>query len=80
MRSMSTKRNRLTLLEVLLCGLDELQSSELEAALFEPRDDLADEVALDAVGLVTRQLDEKLKIQHADLDHDVGAFINRHGE
>jgi len=65
---------------VLLCGLDELKSNELEAALFESRDDLADEIALDAVGLVTRQLDEILKIQRPDLDHDVGAFIDRHGE
>ena len=47
----------LTLLEMLLCGLDELESNELETALFESRDDLADEVALDAVGLVTRQFD-----------------------
>jgi hypothetical protein len=48
---------------VLLCGLDELKSDELEAALFETCDDLADEVALDAVGLVTRQLNKNLRIQ-----------------
>jgi hypothetical protein len=40
-----------TLLEVLLSGLDELEGSELEAALLEPGDDLADEVALNAVRL-----------------------------
>jgi hypothetical protein len=47
-----THINWLTLFEVLLCGLDELKSNELETSLLESRDDLADEVALDTVGLV----------------------------
>jgi hypothetical protein len=43
-----------TLLEVLLGGLDELEGNELEAAFLEPGDDLADEVALNAVRLQTK--------------------------
>jgi hypothetical protein len=38
------------LLEVLLRGGGELEGDELEAALLEAGDDLADEAALDAVG------------------------------
>lgn len=38
------------LLEVLLGGSSELEGDELEAALLEAGDDLADEAALDAVG------------------------------
>ena len=40
-----------TLLEVLGRGVDELERDELEAALLEAVDDVADEPALDAVGL-----------------------------
>ncbi len=40
-----------TLLEVLLGGVDELEGDQLEAALLEAGDDLADEVALNAVRL-----------------------------
>lgn len=40
-----------TLLEVLGGSVDELQGNELEAALLEPADDVADKTALDAVGL-----------------------------
>lgn len=40
-----------TLLEVLFGGMNELQGSELEAALFESADDVADESTLDTVGL-----------------------------
>ena len=41
----------LTLLEVLGGSVDELQSGELEAALLEAADDVADDATLDAVGL-----------------------------
>lgn len=40
------------LLEVSLGGLGDLEGDELEAALLEAADDLADESALDAVGPV----------------------------
>jgi len=36
---------------VLGSGVNELEGNELEAALLEPGDDLADEAALNAVGL-----------------------------
>lgn len=42
---------RHTLLEVLLGGVDELEGDQLVAALLEAGDDLADEVALNAVRL-----------------------------
>jgi hypothetical protein len=41
----------LTPLEVLGGCMDELESDELEAALLEAADDVADKTALDAVGL-----------------------------
>ncbi len=42
----------LTLLEVLGRGVNELESDELEATLLETADDVPDETALDAVGLL----------------------------
>ena len=45
---------RHTLLEVLGGSVDELESNELEAALLETADDVANEPALDAVGLQRR--------------------------
>jgi hypothetical protein len=42
----------LTLLEVLGCSVDELESDDFEAALLEAADDVSDETALDAVGLM----------------------------
>ena len=42
---------RHTFLEVLLGGVDELEGDQLETALLEAGDDLADEVALNAVRL-----------------------------
>ena len=45
------KNTKRTLLEVLGRGVDELERDELEAALLEAVDDVADEPALDAVGL-----------------------------
>jgi hypothetical protein len=36
---------------VLLGGLNELEGGQLETALFEPGDDLSNEVALDAIRL-----------------------------
>lgn len=50
-----TGRDGRTLLEVGLGGLDELEGDELEAALLEPSDDLADEVALNAVRLQAKK-------------------------
>ena len=44
----------LTLLEVLGGGVNELERDELEAALLEAADDVADEAALDAVRLQGR--------------------------
>ena len=41
----------LTLLEVLRGSVDELEGNELEATLLEAADDVADESALDTVGL-----------------------------
>ena len=40
-----------TLLEVLGGSVDELERGELEAALLEAGDDVADDATLDAVGL-----------------------------
>ena len=45
---------RRTLLEVLGGGVNELERDELEAALLEAADDVADEATLDAVGLQGR--------------------------
>ena len=45
---------RRTLLEVLGGGVNELERDELEAALLEAADDVADEATLDAVGLEGR--------------------------
>jgi hypothetical protein len=45
------KHNDLTFLEVLDGRMDELESDQLEAALFEPSDDLSQQPTLDAVGL-----------------------------
>jgi hypothetical protein len=42
---------RLTLLKVLLGGMDKLESNELKATILEAGDDLADESTLDTVGL-----------------------------
>jgi hypothetical protein len=42
----------LTLLEVLGRSVNELEGDELEATLLETADDVSDETALDAVGLL----------------------------
>ena len=47
----SVMSRALTLLKVLGGGVDELHGDELEAALLKPADDVADESALDTVGL-----------------------------
>ena len=56
-RTLRNGKTRLihTVLEVLLGGLDELEGDELVAALLEPGDDLADEVALNAVRLQSKK-------------------------
>ena len=46
--------DELTLLEVLLAGVDELERDELVAALLEAGNDVANEAALDAVRLFKR--------------------------
>jgi hypothetical protein len=43
----------LTLLKVLLVRVDELEGSQLEATSLKPRDDVANDAALDTVGLST---------------------------
>ena len=43
---------RLTLLEVLGRSVNELEGDELEATLLETADDVSDETAVDAVGLL----------------------------
>lgn len=69
-----------TLLEVLLGGVDELEGDQLEAALLEAGDDLADEVALNAVRLVGAVSAGRSRHRSgADLDHDVGALGDGHG-
>jgi len=50
------------LLKVLWGCVNEFEGDQLEATFFESTDDLADKRALHAVGL----------------DHDVGAFVDRH--
>jgi hypothetical protein len=45
-------RDGLTLLEVIGRGVDEFESDELETALLKAGDDVSDETALDAVGLI----------------------------
>jgi len=52
------------LLEVLWSCLNELERDQLEAALFKSTDDLSDEGTMDTIRL----------------DHDVGAFLDRHVE
>jgi hypothetical protein len=47
----------LTLLEVLGGGVDKLQGNKLEAALLEASNDVADETALDTVGLLLLRCD-----------------------
>jgi hypothetical protein len=44
-------RKKRTIPEVFFSSVDELQSDELEAALFETVDDVANEPSLDTVGL-----------------------------
>ena len=70
-----------TLLEVLRGSVDKLHSNELEATLLEAADDVADETALDAVGLscnVVSTVGGNAWGNAAHLDHDVGALLDRH--
>lgn len=53
----ASERYGLTLLEVLGGGVDELQGNKLEAALLKAGNDVADEAALDAVGLLLLRCD-----------------------
>ena len=52
---------RRTLLEVLRGSVDKLHSNELEATLLEAANDVADEAALDTVGL---QKMERVRAEH----------------
>ena len=45
-------RYRLTFLKVLAVGVDELQGNQLEPTLLEASNNVTDETALDAVGLM----------------------------
>ena len=76
---------RLTLLEVVGGGVDELQGNKLEAALLEAGNDVSDETALDAVGLLLSRCDRTSFINNTaingsregpHLDHDVRAFVS----
>ena len=61
--------------------MDELEGNELEATLLEAADDVADETALDAVGLVGAEVEHDVQNDEqstAHLDHDVGALLDRH--
>ena len=61
--------------------MDELEGNELEATLLEAADDVADETALDAVGLscnVVNTVGENAWGNVAHLDHNVGALLDRH--
>ena len=53
------ERKKSTLLEVVGSSLDELQSEELEATLFESADDIANESPLDTVGLERERRDDQ---------------------
>ena len=74
-----------TLFEVFRGGMDELKSDELEATLLESADDVADDSALDTVGLkhvgymgVRIHWRTRRRVS-AYLDHDIGTFGDRHG-
>jgi len=55
-------QDQLTLLEVFLRGLDDLEGNDLVSALLEAADDLSDESTLDTVGLENEQ-ENKIKFQ-----------------
>ena len=55
-------QDQLTLLEVFLRGLDDLEGNDLVSALLEVADDLSDESTLDTVGLENEQ-ENKIKFQ-----------------
>ena len=62
-------------------SVNELQSDELEAALLETRDDVADEATLDAVRLkrkANKRPATRAYNESAYLDHDVSALLDRH--
>jgi len=54
---------RLTLLEVLLSGGNQLQGNELEATVLKALDDPANEPALDAIGLQSGTISRASSIQ-----------------
>lgn len=62
-------------------SMDELEGDEFVAALLESGDDLADETALNAVRLENTgvNVDAESWGTRLNLDHDVGALVNRHG-
>ena len=45
-------KTSLTFLEMFFSGLDEFESSQLESTLLKSLDDLSDQIALNAIGLV----------------------------
>jgi len=55
-------QDQLTLLEVFLRGLDDLEGNDLVSALLKAADDLSDESTLDTVGLENEQ-ENKIKFQ-----------------
>lgn len=75
---------------MLAVGVDELQGDQLEPALLEAPNDVSDETALDAVGLMIAMRPDRcgintvhggraIKVRGSHLDHDVRAFvIGRH--
>lgn len=71
--------------------MDELESNELEAARLKAGDDVSNEPALDTVGLYNTKwtialrsvfvydaMEQWAKRKSTNLDHDVGAFLDRH--
>jgi hypothetical protein len=69
----------LTLFKMLFAGRGELGSDELEAALLEASDDLADETTVNTIRLENNPLssmDDKPEAMNGYLDHDVGALTD----
>ena len=65
----SVMSRALTLLKVLGGGVDELHGDELEATLLKPADDVADESALDTVGLTITIRDGQRELE--DVSHNL---------
>ena len=60
----ASARYRLTFLKVLAVGVDKLQGDQLEPALLEAPNDVTDETALDAVGLMIAMRPDRCGINH----------------